>query len=198
MNLSLRQKSILVGTILGDGYLQKTGAKNARLRLEHGFKQKEYLLWKSKELGNLFQGKLVYLKRIHPLSRKTYRYFRHQSQASPILGKLRNIFYPAGRKAIPDNIEKFLYSPLVLAVWYMDDGYYYPRDKCAYIYLGRIIQEDAKKINEAVKKKFHLETKILNKKNKGFVLYFSPEEVIKLKKLISEHILDYFNYKLPL
>ena len=40
IKLSLTQKQILYGTILGDGYLQKTGEKNARLRLEHGEKQK--------------------------------------------------------------------------------------------------------------------------------------------------------------
>lgn len=198
MNLNLRQKSILIGTILGDGYLQKTGKKNARLRLEHGFRQKDYLLWKSKELGNLFQGKPAHLKRIHPSSRKTYEYVRHQSQASPILGKLRGVFYPNGRKTIPDNIVKFFYSPLVLAVWYMDDGYYYDRDKCAYIYLGRINKNEAQKLRLAVEKKFNLETRVLDKKSKGFALYFSPAQVLKLKTLISEHILKYFSYKLPL
>ena len=43
-------KSAIIGMILGDGYLQKTGEKNARLRLEHGYKQKEYLLWKTEKL----------------------------------------------------------------------------------------------------------------------------------------------------
>lgn len=198
MILTLRQKSILIGTILGDGYLQKTGSKNARLCLEHGLKQRKYLLWKSVELGNLFQGKPAYLKRIHPKNRKTYEYVRHQSQASPVLGKLRNVFYPDGKKTVPENMEKFFYSPLVLAVWYMDDGYYYARDKCAYIYLGKIRKEDADRLKEAVEKKYRLAVRVLDKKNKGLALYFSPAEALKLKMIISKHVLEYFNYKLPL
>src|SRR3990167_10219321 len=43
-----KQKSVILGSILGDGFLQQTGKNNARLRLEHGLKQKEYLIWKYK------------------------------------------------------------------------------------------------------------------------------------------------------
>ena len=46
MKFTKLQKAILAGTLLGDAFLQKTGVKNARLRLEHGERQKEYLLWK--------------------------------------------------------------------------------------------------------------------------------------------------------
>ena len=75
INLTKRQKDILIGTVLGDAYLQKTGQKNARLRLEHGGKQKEYIMWKAKELGNLIQGKPKPLKRVHPITKKTYSYW---------------------------------------------------------------------------------------------------------------------------
>jgi len=98
ISLSKKQKSILFGIILGDGYLQKTGKKNARLRLEHGGNQKEYLLWKVEKLGRFFQGKPKYLERIHPISRRKYSYWRHQSQSTPYLGKLRNIFYQMAKR----------------------------------------------------------------------------------------------------
>ena len=56
MKLSKRQNAIIVGSILGDAYVQATGQKNARLRYEHGGKQKSYLFWKVKELQPLFSG----------------------------------------------------------------------------------------------------------------------------------------------
>ena len=115
MKLSSIQKDILIGTILGDAYLQKTGEKNARLRLEHGINQKEYLFWKVKNLQQFFQGKPKYLERIHPANGRTYRYWRHQSQSGPFLGKLRKIFYLDNRKIIPVNIERFL-TPRSIAV----------------------------------------------------------------------------------
>ena len=195
ISLSRKQKSILFGIILGDGYLQKTGEKNARLRLEHGWKQKEYLLWKVGNLKPFFQGKPKYLARIHPITKRKYCYWRHQSQSTPYLGKLRKIFYPEGKKKIPKELERYI-SPLMLAVWYMDDGYYYSRDRCSYLYLGNVSQKEAETVSRVLLEKFRIETRVLQKK-KGYAIYFSPKEVNKLKELIKGYILNQFNYKFP-
>lgn len=195
LNLSKEQQSVLFGTILGDGYLQKTGERNARLRLEHGYQQKEYLFWKVEKLKPLFQGKPTYLERIHPLTKRTYKYWRHQSQSTPYLGKLRKVFYPEGKKIIPDNLEKYL-TPLSLAVWYMDDGYYYLRDKCSYLYLGNVSEKEANIVHDAMLKKFDIAAKVKAKK-KGFAIYFPNSQCEKLKLLIKSLIIQYFNYKLP-
>jgi len=195
ISLSKEQKSILFGIILGDGYLQKTGKKNARLRLEHGGNQKEYLLWKVKKLRQLFQGKPKYLERIHPISKRKYSYWRHQSQSTPYLGKLRNIFYPDSKKRIPEDLQKYL-TPLTLAVWYMDDGYYYLRDKCSYLYVGNVSHEEAETVVQALLKKFNIVARAKQKK-KGYAIYISPQETQKLKDFIKGHILHQFNYKLP-
>ena len=122
MELTKQQTNVLVGTVLGDGFLQKTGEKNARLRLEHSDKQKDYVLWKGKIFGRLFQGTPSYLERIHPKTKATYSYCRWQSSASPSFGKWRKYFYPNGKKIIPTDIGNFLIHPITLAVWYMDDG----------------------------------------------------------------------------
>lgn len=195
LSLSKEQKTILFGIILGDGYLQKTGAKNARLRLEHGKDQKEYLLWKIQRLKKLFQGKPKYLERIHPITKRKYCYWRHQSQSTPYLGKLRSIFYLDGKKKIPEDLEKYL-TKLSLAVWYMDDGYYYLRDRCGYLYLGNVSQKDAETVVQVLLEKFNLATRVKSKK-KGYAIYFSPQETQKLKNLIKGYILPQFNYKLP-
>lgn len=195
ISLSQKQKSILFGTIMGDGYLQRTGQKNARLRLEHRKDQKEYLLWKVEQLRLLFQGKAKYLERIHPTTKRKYAYWRHQSQSTPYLGKLRKVFYPEGKKIIPENIEKYL-TPLMLSVWYMDDGYYYSRDKCSYLYLGNVSKKEAEIVFTALLKKFHISTRVKRKK-KGYAIYFPPAETQKLKTLIKGHIISYFNYKFP-
>ena len=190
---SKEQKSILFGMILGDGYLQKTGKNNARLRLEHGAKQKDYLFWKVKNLQKIFQGKPKYLERIHPIAKKKYCYWRHQSQSTPYLGKLRKIFYPEGIKIIPEKLENYL-TPLTLAVWYMDDGYYYLRDRCSYLYLGNVSQKEAEITARVLSHKFNIITRIKQKK-KGYAIYFSPKETEKLKDLIKGYIIPNFNYK---
>lgn len=72
MTIDREQQSAIVGMILGDAYLQRTGARNARLRLEHRADHKDYLIWKTQLLQQLFQGKPVFLTRVHSLTKKTY------------------------------------------------------------------------------------------------------------------------------
>jgi hypothetical protein len=196
VKFSKEQIAILIGIILGGAYLQKTGKKNARLRLEQGAEQKDYLFWKISKFPKLFQGRPKYLERRHPLSGKVYKYWRHQSNSSPELGKWRAIFYSNGTKRIPKNLAMLLKDRLSLAVWYMDDGYYYVRDKVSYLYLGKVDKAEAKIAMMAIEKNFKVFPRVLDKKQKGFALYFSPQETAKLHKIIKDSILPAFRYKL--
>jgi len=196
MKLSKRQNAILVGSILGDAYVQATGKKNARLRYEHGGKQKSYLFWKVQELQPLFNGTPCYLERKHPISGEKYSYWRHQSFSNELLGQWRKFFYPKGIKCIPKTLAKVLTEPVALAVWYMDDGYYYVKENSSYLYLGRTSRIEAKIAQLALKKNFELFPVVVDKKRKGFVLYFSPKETEKLHKIISPFVLPMFAYKL--
>lgn len=195
MKLTKRQESILTGIILGDGFLQSTGTKNARLRLEHGGKQKEYLLWKAAQFPRLFLGKPSQLIRVHPKTKQSYEYWRHQSNSTPVLGEWRKRFYPEGKKHIPKDIAKSL-NPLAIAVWYMDDGHYYPRDRASFIYLGRVSLEEANIAECAIQNNFGITAKIRDKKNKGFVLFFPVEETKKFQRLVKPFMLPLFDYKL--
>lgn len=197
MRLNREEEAAIIGMILGDGYLQKTGSKNARLRLEHQATHKDYLIWKISLLPRLFQGRPRSLLRVHPITKKTYHYIRHQSNSSPILGKLRDIFYKKGRKIIPENLEKFLKSEITLAIWYLDNGYYHPRDRCAYLYLGKVSRKEAEIAHRAIFKKFGLRNRILDKKGKGFALYLPFSEAKILKEKIGKYLIPVMSYKLP-
>ena len=196
MELTKQQTNVLVGTILGDGFLQKTGEKNARLRLEHSDKQKDYVLWKGKIFGRLFQGTPSYLERIHPKTKATYSYCRWQSSASPSFGKWRKYFYPNGKKIIPTDIGNFLIHPITLAVWYMDDGYYDKINRNSFIYLGRITRTESEILQKTIEKNFDIATKIYDKKNKGFALFFGARETKKFQSLIYPFIIESLQYKL--
>lgn len=198
VNLTKRQQAILVGTVLGDGYLQKTGSKNARLRLEHGERQKEYLLWKGKQFPKLFNGEPDRIERIHPHTQRTYTYWRWQSHAAPELGVWHRLFYPEGSKQIPKTLSDLLTEPLALAVWYMDDGYYDPKQKHSFLYLGRVLRAEADRTKDTLLRNFSLKTVVYDKKDKGFALFFSVSESKKLHALIRAHIHESMHYKLSL
>jgi len=196
MRLTKRQEAVLIGTVLGDAYLQKTGEKNARLRLEHSEKQQRYLLWKAGIFPRLFQGKPSSIERMHPKTKRIYRYVRYQSSASPVLGSWRKRFYESGQKKIPSNLDTLLTEALSLAVWYMDDGYYYAKDRNSYLYLGCVSKEEAQTAARAIQNNFAVRSRVYNKKKKGFALYFGVADTKKLHKLVRKHLLPEFDYKL--
>jgi recombination protein RecA len=194
--MNTRKKAILVGMILGDAYLQKTGKQNARIRLEHSDKQKDYLLWKGNQFPEFFQGEPKLIVRFNPVYKKAYSYYRWQSNASPEIGKIRQKFYQNGKKIIPQELSELLKSPLSLAVWFMDDGYFYKRDKIAYLYIPKYSQGELQRLLEALKSNFSLEARIKIKRRGNLVLVFSVEETKKLISLIKPFIIPSMQYKL--
>lgn len=195
--MNSKKKAILLGMILGDAYLQKTGARNARIRLEHSEKQKDYLFWKGLQFPELFQGQPKRLVRFNPVYQKEYTYFRWQTNTNPEIGKFRQIFYQNGKKNIPEELPKLLNSSLSLAVWFMDDGYFYQRDKIAYIYIPKYSLEETKRLLKTLKDNFCLEAKVKIKKRGNLVLVFSVKETKKLISLIKPFIIPSMQYKLP-
>jgi hypothetical protein len=195
--MTTKQKSVLIGMILGDAYLQKTGKQNARLRLEHSIKQRAYLEWKVSLLENYFQAKIQSLERFNTFWKRTYNYVRIQSMSSPEFGKLQRIFYKDSKKIIPKNINTFLKSPLSLAVWFMDDGYYYPRDKMSYLYIPNFDKESIENLLFCFKNNFNL-FPILKQKKKGLFLIFNVSETQKLMQIVKEHVIKSMRYKIPL
>lgn len=193
--MTSKQKAVIIGSILGDGFLQKTGKNNARLRLEHGFSQKEYLIWKYQILGNFFRSKPITLERKNPVFGKTYQYIRAQSYSGSEFGKFHSLFYQDKLKVIPEQITNLLKNPLSLAVWFMDDGYYYPRDKMAYIYLPKYDQISINNLLSALNYNFNLFPALKIKKRGEYVLIFSVKETNKLLSLITGFLIPTMVYK---
>lgn len=199
MGLLKKQRESIIGMILGDAYLQPTGKRNARLRLEHSTKQKDYIFWKYELLKNFMQSKPKLYKRYNPRWKKEYYYYRCQTHSSPIFGRLRKRFYQNSRKTIPENIEVLLKSPLTLAIWVMDDGYLYKRDKHLFIYLPPYTEEEISRLREALKKNFGLESKYgEKKKGKERFLWFDKRNTQHLIEIIKPHLIPSFKEKLLL
>ena len=84
-----------------------------------------------------------------------------------------------------------------LAIWYMDDGYFYAKDRNSYIYLGKVLKKEAQIAQQAILTNFGIRARIYDKKQKGFALFFSVAETKKLHKRIAAHmLLPEFAYKL--
>jgi hypothetical protein len=199
MKISTTQKEIMHGMILGDAYLQKTGEKNARLRIEHSAKQKDYVDWKYNQLENIFQSKPKKLVRDHPKNQRQNTYYRLQSNASPVFGKLRSLYYDKNStKIIPSSIDQILSRPLTIAVWYMDDGYYDRRDKSAHIYLPKYSEDQLDQLVKAFKQWGINPRTYCRPDRKACQINFTGKNKEKLMSIIQPYLIQAMRYKSPL
>lgn len=120
------QKAIIIGNILGDGYLSRLKSGSTRLQLKQAERYKEYIMWSHENLKNLCLS--------GPKQRKDNFQWYVNTRYLQEIGDLHSLFYCNGKKSIPNNIEQLLKSPLSLAVWYMDDGSLDYRPKSHYNY----------------------------------------------------------------
>lgn len=114
-SLTQLQKSLIIGSILGDGYMRIIpGRKNAFLEVNHSYHAKEYVDWKYALLKSI-AGSIPKARRGNG-KRIAYRFYTRQH---PEMTEIFRKFYRNGKKIIPDDITL---DALALAVWYMDDG----------------------------------------------------------------------------
>ncbi len=137
-SLTQLQRSIIIGTILGDGYIRIfPGRKNALLEINHSFKQKEYVEWKYKMLHNVV-GSMPKARKGNGM-RIAYRFYTKQLSE---LSQFHALFYNKGKKIIPDNL---ILDQISLAVWFMDDGSKC-RDSDVYLNTQQFSIKDQKKL----------------------------------------------------
>ncbi len=185
-SLTQQQKSLIIGTLLGDGYLRIfQGRKNALLEINHSFTQKEYVDWKYEILKNI-SGSPPKARKGNG-SRIAYRFY---SKQLPELTALYRLFYKKKRKVIPRAITL---DPMSLAVWFMDDG---SRSRSTDIYLNtqQFNVRDQRKLVQALER-LGLEA-TLNKDKSYYRLRFLKHSLPKLRALLIEGIIPSMKYKI--
>lgn len=118
--LSDRQHQILIGSLLGDGSLDRTSEASARWIETHSAAQEAYLRWKAEELGP-FVSRMYPTTKRDKKSGKVFQGWGFTTKSCPVFQPFHALFYPDGVRVFPANLP-VLMTPLVLAVWYMDDG----------------------------------------------------------------------------
>ncbi len=192
--MTKRQKSIVLGLLLGDGHLEKNG-KAVRLRIDQGLSHKDYVNWLHNELTGLIPSKPRIIRQRDKRTKKVYSRLHVSTYSCEELKNWWDIFYANRKKVIPSNIADMLKSDISLAVWFMDDGY--KRNDCAAIRLNT----DAFSIDEqsmlvrCLGKNFKIMARI-HKKGKWFNIYLPKGEAKKFSDLIKPYILPSFRYKL--
>lgn len=120
LSLSERQRSVLVGSLLGDGSISGNMGEgiwniNYRFQVAHSNKQRGYLWWKYEVFHEWCLSP--------PQYQNTTNSWRFRTISHPIFTEFHKLFYnKQGRKILPGEIRNLIVDPIVLAVWFMDDG----------------------------------------------------------------------------
>lgn len=183
LRLQKTEVDILIGSILGDGYITTKG----KIQIEHSIKQEDYLIWKYKQLSSIVSGKIIYTTREKDgFKTQSCRFWTKQ-----FFRPWRSIFYINREKVIQEEIKKYL-SPLALAVWYMDDG-------CLRTNNSIILSTESFSTTSLSFLKYGLEerwgiTPTIRSNNR---LYFGSSETRKFISLIHPYIVPSMAYKVP-
>ena len=185
-SLTQQQKSVIIGCILGDGYLRIVpGKKNAFLEVNHSIKAKKYVEWKYSILKNICVS--APKRRKIDEKRIGYRFFTRQH---PEITKLYQKFYSQKKKIIPPG---FKLNPLSLAVWFMDDG---SKTKRGDVYLNcqqfgfqsqRRLLHSLRTIGVKAR---------MNKDKKYYRIRIRRESISRFVKLIKPYIIPSMQYKI--
>ena len=193
--LSQRCKEIIVGTVLGDGCLERNGS-NVRLKIDHSSSQRALVDWKFKELHELepFAPRIV--ERWDRRTGQKHVNYRFTTRTVPVLNGFHRIFYGFGReKRVPDSMRDLLSSPLSLAVWYMDDGG--RRSDCGsgYLNTNAFSVADVEVLKECLRTNFGIESKTHFAAGKPRI-YVPVSQFGRFCRLIKPHVISEMEYKL--
>lgn len=184
-------KDTLIGTILGDGYLEPHG-RGVRLQVIHAERFKAYVEWKRQELADLQPSPL------HYQTNRGYPYWRFVTQCHTILTELRACFYEGNRKVIPINITELFTSPKALAVWFMDDGTCDKRQGSIKFETQCFSEAELERLCTALEKNFGLRTCIhRSSKRNAHWLYMLVRQARSFVQIVEPYMAPVMRYKLP-
>lgn len=192
--LNARQRSVVIGTLMGDGCLERNGT-HVRLKIDHGTKQKEYVEWKFHELLDVSTTPPKLLKFFDSRTSKIYTHWRFATKSTAIFDGFWDLFYNARRKKIPSNIKEFLNTPLALAVWYMDDGYRRRDCKALHLNTQGYTENEQSLLQECLLSNFGIRTKV-HWAGKHPKLYIPASEAKQFCEIVKPHMVLSMNYKL--
>ena len=200
------QMSFLIGTLLGDGSITKTGY----LKFGHSVKQQKYLHLKE----SLFCGKLSSVKnigsywtkeriiqegdtlvKIQPEYKEYFGQFLECPRNEQIL-KLRELMYPEGKKIIKNVLS--LLDEKGLAFWYLDDGnlYYQINSPRVRFCTDSFSYDEHLLLQTHFDEKWGIDINISKHKN-THRLNLSVKEHNKFFNLIKKFVPTHMEYKLP-
>lgn len=191
------QRQLLVGTLLGDGslYLNKRNT-NARLKIQHSEKDKDYLKFKHAILENFVTGKVIRERKSNKKTGKDYSSLLFITTTHPEFTKFYKLLYRRKKKVVIADVLRKL-TPFGLSIWIMDDGYYNKKHKFMDLYTMNFSYKEHLLMQNWFKERYGILPKIDYHKQAGkYFLRFNLLDTQKLVKIIRPHIIQSMRRKI--
>lgn len=192
---------LIIGSILGDTHLEKRN-KGVRIIFEQSNKNKEYLMWFHNYLA--LRGYCNNdIPKLHKRIKKDGKIFFHYRINSYTFNSfiwLHDMFYKWDNinqkyiKIIPFNIEEYL-SPMVLAIWFMDDGS--KGGSSLKIATNNFTYEEIQFLCNILLKLYNIKASVQKAGiNKGYILYIQKNSMENFINIIKPYMHKSMYYKL--
>ena len=190
--------SVIIGSTLGDAYLNKRSGEGVRICYRQSIKNKDYLFWLYVFLYNRgYTSNLQprqYIRTIQSKQGKVYYGYEFNTFTFRSFNWIHQMFYKKGTKVVPKNIYEYL-TPLALAVWIMDDGGWV--NSGVRIATNSFKLKEVELLNGVLNSKYNLETTIQKiwVKDK-YSIYITKKSVPNLRNIVIPFIHSSMLYKL--
>jgi hypothetical protein len=191
VELSDPQKQMIIGSLLGDGTITKSGAYSC----SHSIKQKAYFDYKMSVLYNLHSNcSQKYAHNYEWLKNKTES-LHFTTGCNKYLYEMREIYYPYEKKIFPyDHLMKNIKEE-GLAYWYCDDGCFNNKSSrlCTYGYS----HDEQQLMVKLLKEKFNIDSSIYYRRSRNdYFIQLNIEETKKFISMIRPYVVPSMLYKI--
>lgn len=202
-------KSLILGSLLGDGSLKKeTGYAsyaNIRFKFRHSSVQKDYFYWKVELLKEIATKKSVQFQKADSGYSKNEKLL-FQSSASPYLTDIWKIVCDNSNSLVIRRCWLNHLTQLSLAAWWFDDGSLMKATRQGVLCTDNFSETDCKMLSEYLRVTWDLNCKVrpLKRKNQGknnysketyYRLWLNATEVKKLLQIVLPYAVTPFAVK---
>lgn len=182
--LTKEELEVLVGTLLGDSTVRyvHNQCKYPNLTFTHGLNQEEYFNWLSNKLSNLKSSTGRYDSKYIRTNGEVAERLVFTGSNMLCLKEIQEIFYIEGKKIIPINYIKDIFSEVSLYCLFMDDGSYDISSNSYIINTQCFSKENLEEFVKLLYDKFGLEFNIKS----DHCLYLKHSSNEKMYKLLTQ------------
>lgn len=199
--MNKKNRGILIGMILGDGYLYVRKDKNypntwvQNLSVLHGQNQRDYIEHKAQKIHSIIGGKAPNVRKIKNNGYIGYRFDKSNSY----FRVLHRWIYKNNVKTYTRKVLDML-TPEGIAYWYMDDGSLYPKKRKGKIHAYELVLSTyvSKEQNQIIIDYFcevHNLKFGLSKSKGKYRLRMGTKEARKFIELVDPYIIKSMKYK---